>query len=310
MRVLHVDSAREWRGGQTQLRWLVEGSDDALVLPRRALLRSCFPDAWPYGPVGLLRAIRAVQPDLIAAHTSQAHGLAVLQRRVPVIVHRRLDFPPRRSSRLKYAAAFGFVAVSRAVADVLERSGVPGERIRVVYDGVRFAPGTPIARPSGPLVVAVGALVAHKGHASLVRAAALGGFRVWIAGEGPLRGSLERLVARLDAPVTLLGQRDDVPDLLATADVFCHPSVDEGLGQGLIEARAAGCRIVATRRGGIPEIAGPGARLVSEAAPSELAEAVLAALSDPWPEPCLPDGLSAATLRQRTFDAYSSLAGI
>jgi len=310
VRVLHLDSGREWRGGQTQLLHLVDGSDDVVLLPRDAPLWGALSRPLPYGLLSLHRAIACTRPDLLAAHTSRAHQLALLQCSVPVIVHRRVDFPPRRLSRLKYAAATGFVAVSEAVSTVLQRSGLPASRIRVVHDGVHPPEGNPIPRPAGPLLLAVGALVPHKDHRTLIRAAAIGGFRVWIAGEGPLRAPLERLIAELRAPVTLLGERSDVPDLLATADLFCHPSALEGLGQVVIEARAMGCRIVACESGGVPEIAGPHATLCAPSDPFALASAIRVALSRPAPQPDLPPELSARSLRQRTFAAYSQLIGI
>ncbi|MCB9678542.1 MAG: glycosyltransferase [Alphaproteobacteria bacterium] len=309
MKVLHVDSAREHRGGQAQLAYLVAGSDDALLLRPGSPLAARFPHARPYGHSGLHAAIRAERPDLIAAHTSHAHGLALLQRSTPVVVHRRVDFAPGPLSGPKYRAVRGFVAVSAAVAAVLERA-VPASRVRVVHDGVAPRPGTALPRPAGPVVLAVGALVPHKDHVTLVRAAAIGGFTTWIAGEGPLRPALEAEIARIGAPVALLGQRDDIADLLATADVFCHPSREEGLGQAVLEARAAGCRIVATRAGGVPEIAGPDAALVDVRRPSALAAAVLDALARPRPRPSLPPGLHADTLRARTLAAYADLLGL
>jgi glycosyltransferase involved in cell wall biosynthesis len=54
--------------------------------------------------------------------------------------------------------------------------------------------------------------------------------------------------------VRLLGFRDDVPDLLRAADLFCVSSYLEGMGTATLDAMAAGLPVVATRVGGIPEI--------------------------------------------------------
>lgn len=83
-----------------------------------------------------------------------------------------------------------------------------------------------------------------------------------VAGDGPLRGELQ---ARIDAealPVTLLGNRDDVPDLLAAATAVVWPSRWEGQPLSLSEALKAGRPVIATAVGGIPELVGDAALLV------------------------------------------------
>ena len=83
-----------------------------------------------------------------------------------------------------------------------------------------------------------------------------------VAGEGPLR---DRLQARIDLerlPVRLLGHRDDVPDLLAAADVVVSSAVWEGQPVGIQEALHAGAAIVATDVGGTGAVVGDAAILV------------------------------------------------
>ena len=287
MRVLHVDTAREWRGGQTQLLHLARGSGDAVALPSDAALRPALEAAGVevlpvdfHGAIrgigGLVSVIRRWKPDLVAAHTAHAHGQAVLAGRAPVVVHRRVDFVPGRGpvSRWKRSRAAGWIAVSDAVARVLEGVGVEASQIAVVRDGVDPAPFAavgPEARaevrrelgiPEDAVVVgAVGALVPHKGHKHLIEALAwLDNQRqdVWgvIAGEGPERAALQAAAEKWTiAPrVRLLGQRADVPRLLRAFDVFAHPSVEEGLGQAVIEAMLAGVPVVVSQAGGIPEL--------------------------------------------------------
>jgi glycosyltransferase involved in cell wall biosynthesis len=86
-----------------------------------------------------------------------------------------------------------------------------------------------------------------------------------IAGDGPLRGALEAQVAALGlgGRVRLLGQLPSLGGFFAALDAFVHPSVEEGLGQVVLEAMAAGCRVVATRAGGLPEIVGDAGVLVA-----------------------------------------------
>jgi glycosyltransferase involved in cell wall biosynthesis len=74
-----------------------------------------------------------------------------------------------------------------------------------------------------------------------------------IAGEGALRGELERQIAAdgLEGKVLLLGQRDDVPDLMASLDVFVLTSTFEGLCLVVCEALALARPVVATPVGGV-----------------------------------------------------------
>src|SRR5207302_189425 len=109
----------------------------------------------------------------------------------------------------------------------------------------------------------------------------LGDVRVAIAGEGELRGELEGLTSGL--PVELLGERTDIPDLLASFDVFAFPSHFEGLCLAVIEAQAAGVPVVATPVGGIREtvVDRDTGLLVPVGRPDALAAAILDVLANP-----------------------------
>ncbi|MBW1877623.1 MAG: glycosyltransferase [Deltaproteobacteria bacterium] len=310
MRVLHVDTAREWRGGQTQLLLLLRANPHhEVALPPDAPLRPAaeglgirvhpvsFHGPWR-GTKTLARLIRARGPDLVAAHTSHAHGHALLAGGAPLVVHRRLDFRPGVLSRLKYRGPRGYVAVSQAVKGELSVAGVAPERIEVVHDGVDpepFLDAEPIplrdslrCGPNAVLVGAVGALVPHKGHAVLVDAMAIlrsSGVPAVavIAGEGKLRGTLVRQIRRrgLEGVVHLLGHRHDVPGLLGAIDVMCHPSLEEGMGQAVVEAMLAGTPVVASAAGGIPEVVEheTTGRLVPPGVASELARGLTQAIA-------------------------------
>jgi len=153
-----------------------------------------------------------------------------------------------------------------------------------------------LAADGRPVVLAVGRLAAQKGFGTLLDAA--GRLRgcdprplVVIAGAGPLHPELARRIDTERLPLRLLGQRDDVPALLAAADVFVLPSLWEGQPLILQEALRAGVPIVATRTGGIPDLTGEDAALlVPPADPERLAAALVRVLA----EPGLAERLSAA----------------
>jgi glycosyltransferase involved in cell wall biosynthesis len=104
--------------------------------------------------------------------------------------------------------------------------------------------------------------------------------RFVIVGDGELREELERRADGL--PVELTGARDDVPELLASFDVFAFPSLFEGLCLAVIEAQAAGVPVVATPVGGIREtvVDGETGLLVPPRDPAALAAAIRRLLDD------------------------------
>jgi glycosyltransferase involved in cell wall biosynthesis len=258
-------------------------------------------------------------PDIVAAQSSHAHSLCVLAGLRPV-VHRRVDFAVGRSpqGRWKYGRACLYVAVSRGVGRVLEAGGVAPGSIRVVHDGVRPLAALPPARDlqgEGPLVGAVGALVNHKAHQVLVEAMALlPGVRCVIAGEGHRRSRLEAQIRRLGLGdrVGLLGQRQDVAAVLAAVDLLVHPSVEEGMGQAVVEAMAAGRPVLVSDAGGLPEVVGDLCTPVPAGDAVALAAAIRARLDSPGdPQRFVQrarDHFSVDTMVEGTLAAYREAA--
>jgi glycosyltransferase involved in cell wall biosynthesis len=131
----------------------------------------------------------------------------------------------------------------------------------------------------------VGRLTTIKGIEYLLRAVALlinerglKPMQVAVIGGGPLQKALEELSAELsiNEHVRFLGERQDVPNLLRLLDVFVMPSLHEGIPMALLEAMRAGCPIVASAVGGIPEVIrdGKDGMLVPPQDPGALARAI------------------------------------
>lgn len=132
--------------------------------------------------------------------------------------------------------------------------GWPVERAHYVPNFVADTRAEPMARkifstPGGvPVILALGRLHPNKAFDTLIDALAqVPEAYLWIAGEGPLLGELERQAARLGviARTRFLGWRDDVASLFAAADLFVCPSRHEPLGNVVIEAWAQGKPVVA-----------------------------------------------------------------
>jgi glycosyltransferase involved in cell wall biosynthesis len=320
-----VNPTDGWRGGEAQTLHLCGGlaarGHDVLLAaaPGGALLARARAagvatrgvrvrgDGDLLGIAALARIAASFRPDLAHLHTSRAHAagwaVSLVAPRLPVVVSRRVDFAPDGNplTRLKYTSRIDcFIAVSRRVAEVLEASGVPRERVRTVYSGVPARARPDPARratlrkelglPDGaPVVGSVGALAAHKDPVTLVRGAAVvlrerPAARLLLVGDGPLRGEIEREARALGVAdrVVLAGFRDDAIDCLSLLDVFAVTSRLEGLNTTVLDAMALGLPIVATRAGGIPEIVADNecGVLVPPGDPEALARALVLLLED------------------------------
>lgn len=288
LKVLHVDAGHGWRGGQRQALLLAAGlakrGDDVVLVaehrgPLAARARAAgvrvtpmkMATEWNPGSVRQLRAsIRAYAPDVVHAHDSRGHGLALLalallprRERPPLVVTRRVVFPPR-SVRLKYGARVaGFIAISRAVRDSMTAAGVGAERISVVYSGVP-APTVESRRDwrrechwpaNSVLCGVVGAMTSEKGAAAVTAIAArlpADAARhtrlVLIGGDAANRSTMGGI------DVHRPGFIEDVHAAMAGLDVLWHPSSSEGLGTAVIDAMALGVPPVAYATGGLPEL--------------------------------------------------------
>jgi len=170
-----------------------------------------------------------------------------------------------------------------------------------------FLRGELVGNPRRPLVMSVGRLTKPKGFFDLLDAfkiihSAQPYAALVIAGGGPL---FEELTSRvnelgLGQDVFLLGQRNDVPRLLAAADIYVNSSHREGTPVSVLEAMSAGLAVVATSVGENPFLLDQSTgRLVPPNRPDQLADAVLTLLESPQTRMDL--GQSARALAQKKY---------
>lgn len=343
MRVLHVDSGREWRGGQQQV-WLLYRElarhaevEQALITKQDSeLARRVAADggqiqgtAWEIGldPRAwwqLRRTISSFRPDVIHVHDSHALTLAatVAMGRT-LVATRRVDFHVGRFGAWRRPDRI--IAVSAAVKRVLTSDGIAPDAVVVIPDGidpeeVRAASTPPLGirrqlrlPEKTPLAVNAAALVDHKDQRTLVRAAnyarTLEPDLHWvIAGDGPLRGALHAEITRLGLAdrAYLVGYIDRVDALITEASVFVMSSKEEGFGSVLLNALALGRPIVATAAGGIPEVL-PADVLVPVGASEALAHRVVDALHNPTVLP-FPPRFTASSVAGQVLEVYQALS--
>lgn len=210
MRVLHLDTEMGWRGGENQLRLLLQGLKDYPITSHlaarpgsAAALRLgdlatviTYPMRGGFDPVAAYRIAsycRTHQIDLIDAHTGNGHSLGLMVKmllpQVKLVVHRRVDNVPKQNyvNRKKYLSRHvdRYVAISQAIGRILENLGVPSDRITVVRSAVpgdvyrdlsRTQEKHELAKAFGisPELMFIGnasALSPQKGYPTLLRAA-------------------------------------------------------------------------------------------------------------------------------------------
>jgi glycosyltransferase involved in cell wall biosynthesis len=257
-----------------------------------------------YGSVSRLREpLINEQIDLVHANGSRAAvyaGIAARREKIPLVWHVRIADRDILLDRFLAGLSTQIIAISEAVAKRFSWMHDIESKVKTVYNGIdleKFNPslsGINIKSEfklslTTPLIGTVGRLDWYKGHKYLLKAARIVVDNVpecqfLIVGEGEKRKELEGLSDKLNLNnnVIFTGYREDIPEILASLDLFVLPSVSEGLGRSIIEAMAMGKAVVATNAGGIPEVVKDGQTGILVPAKNEhkIAEAILELIRD------------------------------
>ncbi|MDD5026145.1 MAG: glycosyltransferase family 4 protein [Candidatus Peribacteraceae bacterium] len=265
-------------------------------LPRRDLLSGKIPiirvglglsiDKWLY-PFLAPFAARSQKPDIIHAILETFAGAALLLCRwiVPG-VKRILTLQTTNRSFLKgpiIRSPDHVTAISGALISIAE--GLGRKDVTKIPNGIPLALIEDAMKRNTKVqgrILFVGRLEKMKGVDTLLRAFAqlnVDNARLHIVGDGSQRDALEQLSQQLKIAdrVTFTGAIPSprVYDEFAQAEIFCGLSRSEALGNVFLEAQAAGCVVVATRVGGIPDIMKYGiCVLITPDDPKEAAEAI------------------------------------
>jgi glycosyltransferase involved in cell wall biosynthesis len=288
-----------------------------------------------FGEVRRLRRILdSVEPNIVHLHSSKA-GLAgrlALRGRRPTIFQPHAWSFEAASGAVRKGAViwerFGarwssiIVCVSHAERQRGVEHGISAEW-RVVPNGVdlgAFSEASPeeqararerLGLPEGPVAVCVGRLDHQKGQDVLLEAwpsvlDRVSDAHLVLVGSGPDEESLQ---SATPAGVQFAGERPDVRDWLAAADVVVVPSRWEGMSIGLLEALARGRSVVATDAAGSAEAIGKEAGAVVPVGDSNaLAQAIAARLQDP--ELAAAEGHAARKRAELSYDLTKSTAAI
>ncbi len=244
--------------------------------------------AWdPIAPHRLRAMIEDYRPVVIQTHLARAThltGRALANKQAPLLAK------THNYVKLKYYRGVDvFLPTTRDQAAYLVGQGVAPERMHVIPNFSPLPAATPPAdRPAA--IVSMGRFVTKKGFAVLFAACAELRRRgialppLLLAGDGPLRGELERTAHRLgmDDVIRFVGWQDDPAAFLDRGTLFVLPSLDEPFGIAVLEAMARGLPVVATLTQGPREVLDPAsAWLVPPGDSNALADALADALSHP-----------------------------
>lgn len=312
LRVLHIISDTNIGGAGRHLVTFLENYDRArlavwvLCPPASMLLEQCAAAGVetltsPYlagdrsfsgrGMVGLIRELRAIvkkyRIDIVHTHASFSGRLAAKAAGVKHIVYtkHRMDWQAPRglikkqvTTLLNNLTYHRVIAVSKAVKDDLCQSGVPEDKITLIYNGIdvkkfraQAGGGSPNPWPEigkkRRVVGIVGRLEPEKGHRYFLEAAAIilkkreDVFFI-VVGTGSLAGELAGLARRLriSEHVLFTGYQDQIAEFIAKMDVLVIPSLTEAFGIIMLEGMCLAKPCVASAVGGLVEIAGEDGR--------------------------------------------------
>ena len=261
MRILHLDSGREMRGGQWQALRLAQGlamrgHHCLLAAPAGSpLLARALESGIAACPIEVLRLRQwARGSDVVHAHDARSHTLAAIARLRPLVVSRRVAFPISSGllSRWKYGRADRYIAISEHVKKVMVDGGVPPVKIGVVPDGVPLLP------------------LASEGNRIIAPAS-----------RDPLKGTALALEAARLAAVNLELSANLEQDL-SQSRLFVYITESEGLGSAVLLAMSAGVPVIVSKVGGLTEIVKDGETglVVANTAPA-IASAIRRLIQDP-----------------------------
>lgn len=224
-----------------------------------------------------------LQPNVIQTHAVKSHFLlqrSGLHRRTPwVAFHHGYTWPTFKArlynqlDRWSLPAAQWVLTVSQPFRDELVSRGVDPGKVQVIHNAIEAGWGRsdPLAASvlrtslgiaeDRNIILIVGRLSREKDHLTLMEAVhqlkSEHRAHLLLVGEGPERPRIEERIRTLNmaSQVTIAGQQDSARPFYGLAAVAVLSSLTEGSPNALLEAMAAGVPAVATRVGGVPEIA-------------------------------------------------------
>jgi len=246
------------------------------VVQAPGLLREIHPVHDPRSVASMTRLIRSFRPDLVTSHSSKAGIVARIASRIAGVPCVFTVHGWAFNSSESVAKRAVYRSIERAMAPLASRiicvsndslrhgvaSGIAAKRMVTIHNGIPdvttlFRATTNAHRASGLMrVVSVTRFAPPKDQATLIRAVArTPGVSLDLVGMGPTEPAARNLVTTLGIAdrVQFLGNRRDVPAILAGSQVFALCSRSEGFPLATLEAMRAELPVIVSNVGGAPE---------------------------------------------------------
>lgn len=298
LKVLMLSAEKTWRGGEQQIAYLVSelmsrgtevvvGVKAGSPFEKHCIEKGITVHALPFRngsdiftALSVRSICRAESIDLIHAHSSRSHGIAVLAaffgNKTPIILSRRVDFVPKNSfmTRWKYnhSAVKKILCVSDKITSIMREFVDQPQKCITVHSGIDFQKfeghgRTDVLRreygiPEGHWVIGnTSALEDHKDYFTFINCIKIlvtSGIpcKALIFGRGSLDKKLQDYTrtSNMEGNIIFTGFKKNIPELMPSLDFFLMTSKEEGLGTSVLDAFASGVPVVATAAGGIPEM--------------------------------------------------------
>jgi glycosyltransferase involved in cell wall biosynthesis len=237
---------------------------------------------YPDGPAAMRLSNELGIPFTVKARGADIHHWGSIAKCVPQILHAA-------------DKASGLLAVSKALKQDMVELGMEGDKISVHYTGLDSKKFVPVDRAAmkkeldipGPLFICVGALIQRKNQALVIEAMqSFPNATLMLAGKGEEEKAYRALIDKLGVQdrVRFLGNvpHDELPGLIAAADISILPSKSEGLANAWVEALSCGTPIIISEAGGARELvrSDTAGRIVKQNSPA-IADAIKAILAHP-----------------------------
>lgn len=285
-------------------------------------------------PINLLKAavryrsiVQNFQPDIVHVHMMTGAVLAWSLRGVLSYILVSTVHNEFQRSAIVMGLADRVIAVSQAVAESMQRRGIPHHKLRVVHNGTLGSPRQTVSTVSSesallhrPAITTVAGLYQRKGIADLIAAFEQIALKfpqvhLYLVGDGPDRKLFEQQAQNTSVAdrIHFVGFQPEPQRYLQATDIFVLASHREPFGLVISEAREAGCAIVASQVDGIPEALedGQAGLLVPPANSDLLAAALTQLLESPerlqfWQTQAQQnlDWLNVARVHQETLAVY------
>lgn len=232
--------------------------------------------------------------DIVHTHNIYPHIYGTLAARlagVPSVINTRHGqrsghgWKSKILFRLASYWADRIVAVSDDAANLCtDEDGIAKKKVVRIWNGIDTTDFAFRGSSGMPIAVCVARLAPEKDLGNLIRAIAIAiqstpNLKLRIIGDGGLRSKLEKLAIeeKILHAVEFLGERSNVPELLADCGFYVSSSLSEGISLTILEAMAVGLPVIATHVGGNPEIVieSETGMLVPVASPPSLAKAMV-----------------------------------